>query len=116
MKDNRNMIKKLQMAINKKFEEHLLYERRQFYSKSQDRPINMYIIKKTVYNETKGKNDTIELFKTPSQIQVILFLRDYWFELNGWEIPIDNPEWNMIKCRLGFGQSVLKKDGEVVDS
>lgn len=110
MKDNRNTIKKLQLAINQTFKEQLLYERRQFYSKQQQRPINSYIIKKTVFNTAKDKEETVELFKTSSQIQVILYLRDYWYELNGWEVPMDNPEWNMIKARDGLTESVLRKD------
>lgn len=109
MKDNRNTIKKLQMAINKKFGEQLLYERRQFYSKQQERPVNMYVVKKMAFNEIKNSVETIELFKTTSQIRLILYLRDYWYELNGWEVPIDNPEWNMIKAKEGFGESVLKR-------
>lgn len=110
MKDNRNMIKKLQLAINQKFGENLLYERRQFYSRSQNRPINIYVIKKSIFSSKNGKNETVELFKTSSQIQIILYLRDYWFELNGWDIPFDNAEWNMVKCKLGLGQSVLRKE------
>ena len=30
-------------------------------------------------------------------IQILLFLRDYWFEMNGWDIPTDNEMWNEIK-------------------
>lgn len=110
MKDNRNTIKKLQMAINQIFKEQLLYERRQFYSAQQNRPINMYVIKKTIFNTAKDRLDTIEMFKTSSQIQVILYLRDYWYELNGWEMPTDNPEWNMVKAKEGLSESVLRKD------
>lgn len=110
MQDNRNIIKKLQLAINTKFGEKLLYERKQFYSASQNRPVNMYVIRKAMYNRKKKRTESIELFKTASQIQVILFLRDYWFELNGWEVPIDNPEWNMIKVKEGFNQSVLRRE------
>lgn len=98
------------MAINTKFGEQLLYNRRQFFSKKENRPINMYTIKKSIYNPHKGKDEEIELFKSSSQIQVILYLRDYWFELNGWDVPIDNAEWNMIKCKEGIGQSVLRRD------
>lgn len=110
MKDNRNIIKKLQMGINQKFGEQLLYERRQFYSKQQQRPINMYIIKKTVFNPVDNTVSTVELFKSASQIRVILYLRDYWYELNGWEVPMDNTEWNMIKVKEGLAESVLRKD------
>lgn len=110
MKDNRNTIKKLQLAINQKFDEQLLYDRRQFYSNAQQRPINTYQIKKTVFNHAKDREETVELFRTSSQVQVILYLRDYWYELNGWEVPMDNPEWNMVKAKEGLTESVLRKD------
>lgn len=110
MKDNRNTIKKLQAAINTKFGDQLLYDRRQFYSTKENRPINMYTIRKQVYSKTKGRPDSIVLFKSSSQIQTILYLRDYWYERNGWEVPIDNSEWNMKKAKLGLSQSVLQKE------
>lgn len=117
MKDNRNTIKKLQAAINTKFGDQLLYDRRQFYSTKENRPINMYTIRKQVYSKSKGRPDSITLFKSSSQIQTILYLRDYWYERNGWEIPIDNPEWNLKKAKLGLSQSVLQKElvGEWVE-
>ena len=104
------MIKKLQTAINQKFGEQLLYERRQFYSHDQNRPVNMYYIKKAFYDPERKKTDAIEIFKAASQIQIILFLRDYWFELNGWEIPTDNYEWNAIKAKAGLVETVLRKE------
>lgn len=110
MKDNRNTIKKLQAAINTKFGDQLLYDRRQFYSTKENRPINMYTIRKQIYSKSKGRPDSITLFKSSSQIQTILYLRDYWYERNGWEIPIDNPEWNLKKAKLGLSQSVLQKE------
>lgn len=110
MKDNRNTIKKLQAAINTKFGDQLLYDRRQFYSTKENRPINMYTIRKQIYSKSKGRPDSITLFKSSSQIQTILYLRDYWYERNGWEVPIDNPEWNLKKAKLGLSQSVLQKE------
>lgn len=110
MKDNNVMIKKLQMAINQKFGEQLLYERRQFYSHEQKRPVNMYYIKKAFYNRDRRKTESVELFKAASQIQIILYLRDYWFELNGWDVPTDNMEWNMIKIKAKLDKSVLREE------
>lgn len=110
MKDNRNTIKKLQTAINTTFGDQLLYDRRQFYSTKENRPINLYTIRKPVYIKDKKRADSIVLFKSSSQIQVILFLRDYWYERNGWEVPIDNPEWNMRKAQMGLSQSVLQEE------
>ena len=29
---------------------------------------------------------------------MVLFLRDYWYEFNGWEVPNDNEVWNKVKA------------------
>ena len=50
-----------------------------------------------VYDEETGKHKNVELFKSTSQIQIVLFLRDLWFEMSGQEIPTDNAQWNSIK-------------------
>ena len=94
---NITMVKKLQQAINNKGEK-ILYTTSQFYSDEQDRPITIYIIKKAVFDEKKNKNVNVELFSSTSLIQIVLFLRDYWYELNGEEVPTDNEEWNRIKA------------------
>lgn len=87
---NRTMIHKLQTAINNNGG-IILIDRVQFYSKEQNRPVSSYKIC------TKVADRKQTLFKTSSQIQVVLFLRDYWFMMNGWEIPTDNEMWNEIK-------------------
>ena len=96
-RSNSVMIHKLQQAINDKFGEKLLYNKTQFYSDTQNRPVTFYVLKKAIYDEEKGRNRNIELFKTTSQIQIVLYLRDYWYRLNNWEIPTDNEEWEKIK-------------------
>ena len=90
------MIHKLQQAINGRGMK-ILYSTSQFYSNQQDRPVTMYQIKQAVYDEDTGKYKHVELFKSVSQIQIVLFLRDMWFEINGWEIPTDNQVWNKMK-------------------
>lgn len=96
MASNITNIKKLQRAINEKGEK-ILYTTNQFYSEEQDRPVTVYTIKKAVWDPELEKNINVELFKAYSTIQILLFLRDYWYELNGMEIPNDNEEWNKIK-------------------
>ncbi len=100
MASNSTMIHKLQQAINGKGEK-ILYNTSQFYSADQNRPVTIYHVKKAVYDEEKAKTVNVELFKSTSQIQIVLYLRDYWFELNGWEIPQDNNVWNNIKEENG---------------
>lgn len=94
---NSVMIHKLQQAINQNFGQKILYNKTQFYSDKQDRPVTMYVLKKAVWDNDRKRNKNIELFSTTSQIQTVLFLRDLWYELNGWEIPTDNEEWNRAK-------------------
>ena len=93
------MIHKLQQAINEKGQ-RILYSTSQFYSKDQNRPVTVYYIKQSVYDDETGKSKNVELFKSTSQIQIVLFLRDIWFEINGWEIPTDNEQWNKIKAKM----------------
>ena len=96
MASNSVLIHKLQRALNTKGMK-ILYSTTQFYSEEQDRPVTMYIVKRAVYDEQKGRNQNIELFKSTSQIQIVLFLRDLWYEVNGKEVPKDNEKWNAAK-------------------
>lgn len=96
MASNSVNIHRLQQAINGKGLK-VLYNTTQFYSDKQDRPVTMYIVKQAIYDDETGKHKNVELFKSTSQIQIVLFLRDMWFEINGWEIPTDNAQWNSIK-------------------
>lgn len=90
-------IKKLQKAININFDEKVLVNKTQFYSDKSDSIIEMIVIKKAVYDQNKGKIVNVELFKSTSDIQIVLYLRDYWYKLNGWEIPTDNEYWEDVK-------------------
>jgi hypothetical protein len=90
------MIKKLQTAINGKGEK-LLYQTSQFFSEEQNRPVTVYHIKKAVWDEEKNRSRNVELFKSTSQIQIVLYLRDYWYRLNNIPLPTDNEEWEKIK-------------------
>jgi hypothetical protein len=91
-------IKKLQRAINEKYGEKLLVNKTQFVSSTNDKTIELIIIKKAIWDDDKQKYKNIEIFSSPSDVQIVLWLRDYWYELNGWEIPTDNEEWNKAKA------------------
>lgn len=90
-------IKKLQRAINEKFDERILVNHTQFYSENSGRPVEIIVVKKAVWDEEKNRTINIELFSSTSDVQIVLFLRDYWYELNGWEVPTDNEIWNKAK-------------------
>lgn len=96
MASNSVNIHRLQQAINSRGMK-ILYNTSQFYSDKQDRPVTMYCVKQAIFDENKGKHTTVELYKSTSQLQILLFLRDFWFELNGWELPTDNEMWNEAK-------------------
>lgn len=99
MNSNTTMIKKLRSAINLKGE-RLLYNTSEFFSEEQSRTVTIYTIKKQVWNPKLQKNKNIELFHSTSQIQIVLFLRDYWYTLNGMELPTDNEKWNKIREKI----------------
>ena len=92
--------KKLQTAFKEVFDVKLLIDQRQWYHVHRDRPMTVYTLYQ-VPNTDKGKSSRVELFKTYSQIQLVLFMRDMWYELNGWEIPHDNEVWEEIKAKYG---------------
>ena len=88
------VIKKLQLAIKLKHGIILTLARNEWYSSKMDSVISDYIIKQAVKNEETGKTTYVEIFKSTSKIQQCLFLRDYFYWLEGEEIPTDNEMWN----------------------
>jgi len=86
-------IKKLQRAINDKFGEKILVNHTQFFSDRNNKAMEIIVIKKAIWDEEKQKHKNIELFSSTSDIQIVLWLRDYWYSLNGWDIPEDNEKW-----------------------
>ena len=91
-------IMKLLQAINFQYDEKLLYNTSQFYSKDQQRAVTMYIIKKAIVTEDKY-TESVELFKSTYRLHILLFLRDYLYELEGKELPTDDEKWNEYKAR-----------------
>lgn len=94
--------KRLQTACRKLFGVKLLINSRQWYSDDKDMAMTFYTVQKVdILND---KKIIVDLFKTYSQIQLVLFMRDFWYELNGWEVPTDNPIWEKIKEQHGYGK------------
>lgn len=92
------MIKKLQTAINGRGGK-ILFKTSQFWSEDRQGPINVYHISQAVWDAEKLRFRHDEIFKSSSLIQVVLFLRDMWYEINGQEVPDDNEYWNEIKSK-----------------
>lgn len=115
MASNSILIHKLQQALNTK-DCKILYSTSQFFSLSQNRPVTVYHIKKAVYDENKGRMVPVELYKSASQIRIVLFLRDLWYEVNGWELPKDNDFWNEHKNETMHDYDAeAKENGEEKD-
>lgn len=104
MPSNTVMIHKLQQALNKKGL-RITYSTSQFYSADQDRPVTIYGIKQAVWDEGKEKYMNQELFKATSQIQIVLFLRDLWYTVNGKELPKADEKWQKIRDNIDIFNS-----------
>ena len=90
-------IKKLQRAINEKVTNKLVINKTQIYHEDSGVITEIIHIKKAVWDPDKQRNKYVELFHSTSDVQIVLYLRDYWYDLNGWEVPTDNEEWNKAK-------------------
>lgn len=100
MPSNLQNIQKLQQALNSKGC-RILYSSSQFWSDEMQRPIKLYKIEQAAPKEEGEKRSKkIKLFETTSQIQVVLYLRDMWNEINGLPVDNSNPVWNEIKSKV----------------
>lgn len=95
-----HIAKKLQTACKKLFGVKLLIDQRQWYHKDKDTALTVYTLYQVTIDE-KGKTSKLKLFQTYSQIQLVLFLRDFFYTLNGWEVPHDNKTWEDLKQKYG---------------
>lgn len=92
-------IKKLQQALQMQGE-LILITTSQFFSMDKHKTVTRYHIKKQVQSNTdRMKSSQVELFSACSQIQITLFLRDYYYEVMGYEVPHDNPIWEAAKAK-----------------
>lgn len=88
-RSNSVMIYKLQTALNSKGL-RILCNRSQFFSDQQNRPVTIYKISQSVFNPDTGKNNHVELFSSASEIQIVLFMRNLWYAIQGKDIPPTN--------------------------
>ena len=104
---NLSMIRKLTLAINTNGG-RVLMDRVQFFSEQEGRPITLYKVCEVVPKGEGTKKNV--LFETASQLQVVLFLRDYWFVMQGKELPAkNNMEWVEIRKKKKFDFSEAER-------
>lgn len=101
-------IKKLQNAINDKYDKKILVNTVQYYSKKLKRTMSIIVIKQAQWNEDRQVYENVQLFSSPSDIQIVLWLRDYWYKLEGIPIPEDNPQW--IEARRKYEEKYNNKN------
>lgn len=103
-------IKKLQNAINGTGKAHLTINKTQYFV-AEDNKIAEILIVKEATPQKNGKVKYVEVFSSGSDVAIVLFLRDYWYALNGWDIPTDNEYWNETKRKYKVRQE-NKKNGK----
>ena len=95
MADINKSIYKLIEALNQKGY-MLMYNKKQFMGK-EGKPHNLYSVTQAVWNPERHKYGSKEIYKSTSTVRIVLFLRDAWFQYNGWDLPTDNEMWNQIR-------------------
>ena len=90
-------IKKLQNAINGTGKLHITINKTQYYVEQDNKVAEVIIVKQATPDEKTGKVRYDEIFSSGSDVAIVLYLRDLWYELNGWDIPTDNEKWNETK-------------------
>lgn len=88
---------KLRTAIQKRFGVKIMLCTNQWFSPDKDRAITCYILKEATWDSNVQKYVNTELYRAYSTVRITLYLRDYWYELNGWEVPTDNVMWEGVK-------------------
>lgn len=105
MKNNREIIFKLQQALNHEGQ-MILQRTTQFYSMETNCPITIYYVEQAYYDEQAQKTKKNELFHSTSQLQIILFLRDLLYLCKGEELPTDNEIWNEKRKGIDYFKSI----------
>lgn len=90
--------KKLMKALNSRGF-IVTYGRREFMGR--DNTIhNMNMLYLLSYNEEKHKYESTPIYSTPSQVRLVMYLRDFWYIIEGKELPTDQELWNKLRQKL----------------
>lgn len=93
--------KKLMQALNTSGH-RLTYSNKQFVGRT-GQTINIHSISKATWDPDKERYNHEELYSSASMIRILFFLRDMWYEHNGWELPTDQEMWNKLREELKDG-------------
>lgn len=90
--------RKLITAINSRGA-HYTLSTRQFIDR-EGKPRNLFSIAVSTWDAERNKWIGKEVYATSSAVRITLYLRDVWYRLNGWELPMDQEKWNTIRAEL----------------
>jgi hypothetical protein len=93
-------VNKLILAIKEKHAVKLLFSTKQFY-KPDGNKMTYYTLSEAVWDPDNGKYVNMTVFSAGSIIQIVLFLRDFYYSLEGKEIPTNLAWWEEIKRKKG---------------
>lgn len=102
-------IRKLKIAIRQKANIKLLITTKEWFSEEKQVLMPYYIISQHHYDPKTKKSTQEELYKCGNKVKVVLFLRDYWYTINGWEIPKDK-FWDEEKERYNVRYDGARKN------
>jgi len=102
MADMGKMANKLVTALNTKGYK-LLLNYKQFLG-ADEKVRRYYTVNQATWNPDKQKYESTQIYGSPSNIRIVLFLRDMWCEANGQELPTDNEMWNKIREEIRKGE------------
>lgn len=95
----RGICQKLITAIEHGYGRRITFHTQQFVG-SEGYRHTLYILKEAMWDEDKRKYINHDLFRSASTIQVALYLRDFYYTLEGKELPTDNETWNQIRANI----------------
>jgi len=100
MKNPGMLAKKIARGINFKYGSHICINVSEFYGTSGDTPnlVRMYVVR-DAYCGSEGVFVNKELYKSGSAYNVLFFMRDLLFRLDGKELPEGNDKWEAEKMR-----------------
>lgn len=87
---------KIADALNYMYGCHVVVNNKSFFGKEQ-RPVKMYIVQDSWYDQDTGAWRDEILFKSASGVYACLFLRDLLFSFQGKELPNEDNRYQNIR-------------------
>ena len=70
----------------------ITYNTKQFKGR-EGKYITLYWLGKSVFDESRNRYDTVEIYRSVTMAKIIFYLRDMLFTVQGKELPNDVADW-----------------------